>query len=284
MLFRYLGSAALLLIGLCSRSVELDSQAKETWIRRSGSEANRQQISPASCSTTRSGILLCCPDGRILVVGTTSSGFPTERDAAVVVFGPDGSVDQTFGQAGRVLIDQGGNEFCYAVACADGRPDSPRRLPNAARLAAPLSLWSCVSMLTGPSTARSGTRALCSRPSVRSCRSGPVVRWAIIAAGTRPSPSGGDFAIACLTSAGILNPAFGQAGVDDPGFRCGRLSDAAVRRLERPHPGRRTEHGRRTGTVPSCWRMAPWTRPSPACGQRLISLGCSYDVVCGDPA
>jgi uncharacterized delta-60 repeat protein len=62
------------------------------------------------------------PDGKIVVVGYSGSGFPTS-DFGVVRFKPDGSLDPTFGTGGVVRTDFGGShDVPFAVALqGDGK-------------------------------------------------------------------------------------------------------------------------------------------------------------------
>jgi uncharacterized delta-60 repeat protein len=60
------------------------------------------------------------PDGKIVVAGSTI--VSDNADAVVRRVNHDGSVDAGFGRAGRVAIDDGGDEYAYAMALqADGR-------------------------------------------------------------------------------------------------------------------------------------------------------------------
>jgi uncharacterized delta-60 repeat protein len=56
-------------------------------------------------------------DGRIVVAGSGQSlNSGDEADFAVVRYNPDGSLDATFGDGGRAVIDLGGSEYAYALA------------------------------------------------------------------------------------------------------------------------------------------------------------------------
>jgi uncharacterized delta-60 repeat protein len=60
------------------------------------------------------------PDGRIVAAGSTTVN--DNGDAVVHRVNPDGSVDARFGHAGKVGIDEGANEYAYAMALqADGK-------------------------------------------------------------------------------------------------------------------------------------------------------------------
>jgi uncharacterized delta-60 repeat protein len=60
-------------------------------------------------------------DGRILVAGTTAIG--TSRDIAVVRYQTNGSLDESFGNGGRVLLDGGENSGQIAVTDLLRQPD-----------------------------------------------------------------------------------------------------------------------------------------------------------------
>ena len=58
------------------------------------------------------GEVLVQPDGKILVAGISSSLAPNSYDFAVVRYNPNGSLDPTFGNGGKVRTDfSGGNDF-----------------------------------------------------------------------------------------------------------------------------------------------------------------------------
>ncbi|MGE3232966.1 MAG: hypothetical protein AB7O78_04470 [Thermoleophilia bacterium] len=62
------------------------------------------------------------PDGRIVVLGTTTSGSGGKDDMAVARLLPNGSLDPAFGTSGRVRVDFGGFEDGTALSLlADGR-------------------------------------------------------------------------------------------------------------------------------------------------------------------
>lgn len=64
------------------------------------------------------------PDNKIVVAGFARAGFEQSVDFAVARFNPDGSLDQTFGQQGRVLIpfarEENTQNQANAVAIAPG--------------------------------------------------------------------------------------------------------------------------------------------------------------------
>lgn len=278
MLFRYLGSAALLSIVCVLLAAWTSGYASEGDLDpsfgiggKSSTDITGQSLDDAV------GDVALLTDGRILVVGTTSSGLPTERDAAVVLFRPDGSVDTTFGQGGRVLIDQGGNELCYAVAL---QPDG-RILLGGYRT--PLAGGTPESLVLSLNADGTIDATFGNQGALQPALPFAVVdlallsNGAIIIAGTRPSPSGGDFAIACLTSAGILNPAFGQAGVMIVDFG----ADDYLTQLSVDSSGRILAVGLNTaGGLELCRLLADGSLdPTFAgVGQRVISLGCFNDV------
>jgi uncharacterized delta-60 repeat protein len=60
------------------------------------------------------------PDGKIVLTGSTTVN--DNGDAVVHRVNPDGSVDAAFGRAGKVGIDEGANEYAYAMALqGDGK-------------------------------------------------------------------------------------------------------------------------------------------------------------------
>jgi uncharacterized delta-60 repeat protein len=60
------------------------------------------------------------PDGKIVVAGSTTVN--DNGDPVVHRLNPDGSVDAGFGRAGKVGIDEGANEYAYAMALqTDGK-------------------------------------------------------------------------------------------------------------------------------------------------------------------
>ncbi len=223
------------------------------------------------------GDIALLPDGRILVAGTTSSGFPSERDAAVVLFRTDGSVDDSFGQRGRVLIDQGGNEFCYAVAVqTDGRI-----LLGGYRT--PLTGGAPESLVLRLNPDGTIDRTFGNQGALEPTLPFAVVdlavlpNGAVIAAGSRPGPSGGDFAIASLTGTGVLDEQFGQAGVVILDFG----ADDYLTQLSVDSGGRLVAVGLNTSGDLELSRLLGDGSPDPTfsgVGQRVIPFGCLYDV------
>lgn len=60
------------------------------------------------------------PDGKILVLGSSYNGSPA--DVLLVRYLPDGAIDPSFGNAGKVIADFGGNDFPNGLAVLpDGR-------------------------------------------------------------------------------------------------------------------------------------------------------------------
>jgi len=59
------------------------------------------------------------PDGKIVVVGTVDNGF-SDSDMAVVRYNGDGSLDTSFGQRGKVIIDLSGFDQARTVHLAPG--------------------------------------------------------------------------------------------------------------------------------------------------------------------
>jgi len=223
------------------------------------------------------GDIALLPDGRILVAGTTSSGFPSEHDAAVALFGADGSVDDSFGQAGRVLIDQGGNEYVYAVAVqSDGRI-----LLGGYRTAVtggpPESLVLRLTANGEIDKTFGNLGALQPALPFAVVDLAIMADGAVIVAGTRPSPGGGDFAIACLTSGGVLNGQFGEAGVAILDFGM----DDYLTQLSIDSSGRLVAVGLNTAGGLELSRLLANGSPDLTfygSGQQLVALGCSYDV------
>jgi uncharacterized delta-60 repeat protein len=58
-------------------------------------------------------------DGRIVVVGTSYDETDSENDFALVRYLPDGSLDSTFGESGKVVTDIGADDDANAVAIQD---------------------------------------------------------------------------------------------------------------------------------------------------------------------
>jgi len=217
------------------------------------------------------------PDGRILVVGTTSSGFPSERDVAVVVFGLNGSVDESFGQGGRVLIDQGGNEFCHAVAV---QPDG-RILLGGYRIAFGGDSAESLVLRLDPNGAVDttfGVRGAFQPALPRAVADVAVLPdGAIIVAGSRPSPSGSDFAIARLASSGSLETTFGDGGVVVLDFG----SDDYLTQLSVDANGCLLAVGLNTAGALELSRLladGSLDLTFQGTGFRVVQLGCSYDV------
>jgi uncharacterized delta-60 repeat protein len=276
MSFRYLGSSALFCMILVAPGNTLLAGEGELDPSfgiggKSAADITGQLLDDAV------GDIALLPNGRLLVVGTTSSGFPSEHDVAVVVFGPDGSVDENFGQAGRVLIDQGGNEFCYAVAVqSDGRI-----LLGGYRTALPGGSPESLVLRLNPDGAIDGTFG--SQGAFQPALPFAVVDLAVlpdggvIAAGSRPSPSGSDFAIARLTSFGSLDGKFGEGGVVILDFG----ADDYLTQLSVDPMGRLFVVGMNTAGALELSRLLADGSPDLAfngCGRQLLDLGCSYDV------
>jgi uncharacterized delta-60 repeat protein len=60
------------------------------------------------------------PDGRILVAGTSDSGVDAALDMAVVRYNSDGSIDGSYGDAGKVILDlSNGNDLANGAALDD---------------------------------------------------------------------------------------------------------------------------------------------------------------------
>ncbi|RPJ56842.1 MAG: hypothetical protein EHM23_22390 [Acidobacteria bacterium] len=276
MWFRYLGSGALFFVlflsfGNVVLANEGDLDLSFGTGGKSSADITGQLLDDAV------GDIALLPDGRILVAGTTSSGFPSEHDLAAVVFNPDGSLDESFGRLGRVLIDQGGNEFCYALAVqSDGRI----LLGGYRTVLAGGSPESLVLRLNpdGGIDSTFGTQGAF-EPALPFA----VVALAIIhdgfviAAGSRPSPSGSDFAIARLTNGGRLDESFGQGGVVFLDFG----SDDFLTGLSVDPNGRLLVVGMNTaGALELARLLANGSADLTfnGSGKRVIDLGCSYDV------
>ncbi len=223
------------------------------------------------------GDIALLPDGRILVAGTTSSGFPSEHDAAVVLFRPDGSVDETFGQSGRVLIDQGGNEFCYAVAVqSDGRI----LLGGYRTVLAGGSPESLVVRLNpdGSIDSTFGSHGAF-QPALPFAVADLAVLpdGAVLVAGSRLTPTGSDFAMARVTSNGALDEKFGEGGVVILDFG----ADDYLTQLAVDPKGRLFAVGMNTAGALELSRLL--TDGSPdltfnGSGRRVIDFGCYYDA------
>ncbi|MFB3905833.1 MAG: hypothetical protein ACE15E_20480 [Acidobacteriota bacterium] len=223
------------------------------------------------------GDVALLPDGRILVAGTTSSGFPSEHDVAVVVFEPDGSLDESFGQGGRVLIDRGGNEFCDAVVV---QPDG-RVLLGGYRTTLPDGPPESLVFRLNPDGVLDTTFG--NQEAFEPVLSFAVVDLALLpdgaiaAAGSRPSPSGSDFAIARLTSSGILDNEFGMGGVVILDFG----ADDYLTQLSIDPDGRLVAAGLNTAGGLEVSRLLPDGSPDLSffgAGQGVVDLTCFYDV------
>jgi uncharacterized delta-60 repeat protein len=56
------------------------------------------------------------PDGKLLVAGSTGSSGPmSQTDFALVRYDPDGSLDASFGNRGKVTTDFGAYEIAYGI-------------------------------------------------------------------------------------------------------------------------------------------------------------------------
>ena len=278
MSFRYLGSAASLLAFFVLLAPWNSAMASEGDLDPSFGIGGKSSADITGRLLDDSvGDIALLTDGRILVAGTTSSGFPSEHDAAVLVFSPDGSIDRSFGQAGRVLIDEGGNEFCYAVAV---QPDGRILLGGYRTALAGGSPESLVLRLNPDGTIDStfGSQGVF-QPTLPFAVVDLTVLpdGTVIAAGSRPSPSGSDFAIACLTGAGALNEKFGKAGVVILDFG----GDDYLTQLSVDSMDRLFAVGLNTAGTLELSRLLPDGSPDVTfngSGRRVIDLGCSYDV------
>ncbi|RPI22905.1 MAG: hypothetical protein EHM61_21080 [Acidobacteria bacterium] len=279
MLFRYLGfiarsvSVAFLLVAPWT-SIFAQDGALDVSFGRAGKlsvDITGQLLDDAATS------IVSLSEGRIMVAGTTSSGFPSEHDIAVTVLLQDGTIDQAFGQNGRLLIDQGANEYCQASAV---QPDGHIIL---AGYRTPLEGGPPESVILRVHADGTIDRAFGSQGAAQESLPFAVVQLVllpggkILAAGTRPSAAGGDFAIACLDRTGVLSPGFGNGGVVIEDFG----GDDYLTHLSLTPDGRLLAVGFDTAGLLDVARFCLDGSLDPTfggIGKKTIKLGCFYDV------
>jgi uncharacterized delta-60 repeat protein len=276
MWFRYLGSGALFFIvsfscwnPVLANEGELDPSFGTGG--KSSADITGQLLDDAV------GDVALLSDGRILVAGTTSTGSPSEHDLAVAVFRTDGSLDESFGQLGRILIDLGGDDFCNAVSVqSDGRI-----LLGGYRTAVagtpPESVVVCLNPDGAIDTTFGTNGALEPAPRFAVVDLAVLSDGSIVAAGVRPSPDGSDFAIARLTSSGTVDETFGPGGVVFLDFG----ADDFLTQLSVDAENRLLVVGLNTAGGLELARLLSDGSPDPTfngSGRRVIDYGCSYDV------
>jgi uncharacterized delta-60 repeat protein len=153
------------------------------------------------------------PDGRIILAGDSTAGMGGHNFAAARL-NSDGSVDPSFGMAGKVVLDFGGDDGADAVAV---QPDGKMLLAGnttagagggdfaLARLSSNGSLDPSFGA-GGKVTVDFGGADIAFGMALQP--DGSVV----LAGGTTTTTDVGQFAIARVTSAGALDSAFGQGG------------------------------------------------------------------------
>lgn len=156
------------------------------------------------------------PDGRIVVAGTAERA-PGDYDFALVRFLPDGTLDDSFGDDGRVVfgVDDGAptvDEITAAASLPDGRivlagtSEAEGRRMFAARLAANGQL--------DPGFNLSGHRLITFGLAPESVGTSLALRsdGSILVGGFVSNGVAADFAVAALTPDGDYDPAFGFDG------------------------------------------------------------------------
>ncbi|MHC4416685.1 MAG: delta-60 repeat domain-containing protein [Planctomycetota bacterium] len=147
------------------------------------------------------------PDGRIIAAGDTYLGSPTHRDAALVRYNPDGSLDSSFGNGGVVTTHLGSSfsDYVHAVAV---QPDGRIVVAGEAGGDFALARYNPDGSLDS-SFDNDGIAITHLGASDRAYSVAAQADGTIIAAGE----AGGDFALLRYYADGSLDPSFGFGGV-----------------------------------------------------------------------
>jgi uncharacterized delta-60 repeat protein len=170
----------------------------------------------------RSGALARQPDGKLVVAGVSDG--PGNQNFVLARLGTDGSLDGSFGTAGKALVDFGGNDGASGVAL---QPDG-KIVVVGGHVPAPNSGDFAVTRLNSDGSVdgafgQAGKRLIDFGGS-DSARSVAVLPDGKILVGGMSFANGYTFALARLDASGTLDPTFGQGGkavVDFGGFDFG---------------------------------------------------------------
>jgi uncharacterized delta-60 repeat protein len=179
-------------------------------------------LSPAAAGVfDRANDLVALPDNSVLVFGQSTATDPN-GDIAIARFTADGSYDTTFGNAGRVLTDLGGDDEANAVVLAGGGKfvvaGSTETADHAGSFAA-VRYNADGSLDTTFGDSGSGFVLIDFRPGLDDGKAiveqgdGALVLGGLASTGDPDDPSfDSDFALARLTPDGVLDESFGSGG------------------------------------------------------------------------
>jgi len=166
------------------------------------------------------------PSGRIVVLGDVAGAGG--RDLVLAAFTPTGAPDPTFGQAGRVSADFGGEERANALAIRDDGAIVAVGTRTKDGIAEVVLLRYDANGVLDPSFNGSGRRVLTFTDGAQNVAGGVTfdIQGRIVVGGTRTNATGSVFAVARLLPSGALDTSFNASGKRFVDFGVGNGTNA----------------------------------------------------------